>query len=229
MPTFVLIHGGAHDSSCWELLTPELEARGHRVITMAVPVYEPDLGYAGAVDSVAAAVGGARDTVIVGHSLGGSYLPLVAGRVAARLMIFLCAQVPREGMSRRAQMAAEPGMVPVPYERFLRDDLGRIIIPPDVAKEIFYQDCDPELADRAARKLLPQGVGPMFTEPFPLGGWPEVPGWSILCTDDRCVSPDWSRGISVELLGRPAIELPGSHSPFLSRPGVLADTLESLV
>ena len=51
---------------------------------------------------------------------------------------------------------------------------------------------------------------------------------SIVCRDDRAVSPDWSRAAARELLGVEPVELPGSHSPFLSRPAELADLLVSL-
>jgi hypothetical protein len=43
------------------------------------------------------------------------------------------------------------------------------------------------------------------------------------------VSPDWSRRIARDWLGADLIELPGSHSPFYSRPKVLAALLHQLV
>jgi pimeloyl-ACP methyl ester carboxylesterase len=52
---------------------------------------------------------------------------------------------------------------------------------------------------------------------------------SVLCRDDRAVSPSWSRTAARELLGVEPVELPGSHSPFLSRPAELAELLVSLV
>ena len=34
MTTFALVHGAWHGGWCWERLTPELERRGHRVVTV---------------------------------------------------------------------------------------------------------------------------------------------------------------------------------------------------
>ncbi|MFE7423427.1 alpha/beta fold hydrolase [Rhodococcus sp. NPDC057529] len=64
-----------------------------------------------------------------------------------------------------------------------------------------------------------------FAEVCPLQEWPKVNTSCILCTDDRVISPDWSRQVSRERLGAPAIELAGSHSPMLSRPADLVEAL----
>jgi hypothetical protein len=52
---------------------------------------------------------------------------------------------------------------------------------------------------------------------------------SIVCAEDRAISPDWSRTAAREALGVEPYELPGSHSPFLSRPRRLADVLNEIV
>ena len=56
-----------------------------------------------------------------------------------------------------------------------------------------------------------------------------IPELQILCRNDRAVDPDWSRRVARERLGVEAIELPGGHSPFLSRPAELAARLDALV
>jgi pimeloyl-ACP methyl ester carboxylesterase len=64
-----------------------------------------------------------------------------------------------------------------------------------------------------------------MTEIFPLKALPEVPSSYIVCSDDRTISPDWSRRTARERLGVGAIALPGGHCPYLSRPLQLADVL----
>jgi len=45
-------------------------------------------------------------------------------------------------------------------------------------------------------------------------------------TDDRVVRAEWGRWAARErLAGAPVVELPGGHSPFVSRTGDLADVL----
>jgi len=41
MSFFCLIHGGAHGPEGWKLLAQELEQRGHRVLSTALPLNEP--------------------------------------------------------------------------------------------------------------------------------------------------------------------------------------------
>jgi hypothetical protein len=53
-----------------------------------------------------------------------------------------------------------------------------------------------------------------------------VPSSVITCTDDR--SRDFTRLVVAPRLGVEPIELPGGHSPFLSRPAALADVLAGL-
>ena len=51
---------------------------------------------------------------------------------------------------------------------------------------------------------------------------------SVPAMQDRLVGPDWSRRVSRDRLGVEAVELPGSHSPFWSRPAELADVLHDV-
>src|ERR687892_239633 len=94
--------------------------------------------------------------------------------------------------------------------------------PPDAAIEAFYPDCPPQLASWAASKLGRQ-VWTIFDETTPLEAWPPVGAVSILCREDRVVSPDWSRRVSTERLGRPAVELDGGHPREVGPLGVRHD------
>ena len=83
MSLFALIHGGAHGGWCWELVTPELVQRGHRVVAPDLPLEDPDAGAVEWARSVITAIDGAvpatdEDVVVVGHSLAGLALPVIA-------------------------------------------------------------------------------------------------------------------------------------------------------
>jgi len=75
--------------------------------------------------------------------------------------------------------------------------------------------------------LRPQSYRVM-NETTPLTAWPDVESRSIVCRDDRALNPSWVRAAARERLGVEAIELGGAHSPFLTRPGELAQVLHSL-
>jgi hypothetical protein len=93
-----------------------------------------------------------------------------------------------------------------------------------LARAIFCADCDEPTAKAALNRLRPQARYP-YTVPFPLSEFPSVCCTSVVCSDDQMVGPDWSRRVARDRLGAEVIELPGSHSPFLSRPSALADVL----
>ena len=58
--------------------------------------------------------------------------------------------------------------------------------------------------------------------------WPDVPIAPVHCSDDRDINPVRSRWAATHRLGVESVELPGGHSPMLSRPALLAQTLASI-
>lgn len=224
-----LVHGSYHGGWCWDLLTPELERLGHRVITVDLPISDPTLGAAEYADTVAKAIGPKSKPLLVGHSMGGLVIPLVATRRPVRRLVFLAAFLPLPGMSANDQRAGEPidgRVAPVATEwTDLGDDVW--MIGPHTATELFYHDTPAPTARWATQRLRPQSYR-VLAETTPLTAWPEVERASIVCREDRAINPDWVRTAARERLGVDAIELGGGHSPFLSRPSELARILDSL-
>jgi pimeloyl-ACP methyl ester carboxylesterase len=231
-PTIGLVHGAWHGAWCWDRLVPELEARGFPCVAIDLPTEDPDAGageYAAAVARALPARDPAGGVVLVGHSLGGLVIPLVAGLRPVRLLVFIGALLPQPGRSMGEQIREEDVFSPAwgaLRRRYIRHPDGSSEWPADAAIELFYHDCPPGDARRAASRLRPQ-TGKAIDEVTPLRAWPAVESVSILCRDDRMVSPGWSRRVAAERLGRPPLELDGGHSPFLSRPAELAAILQA--
>ena len=80
MATFCLIHGSAQSPRGWDLLTPELEKRGHRVLLADLPAGVTQLPWQDYSDATIAACSAADDVILGGTSLSGIFLPLVAER-----------------------------------------------------------------------------------------------------------------------------------------------------
>jgi Alpha/beta hydrolase family len=231
---FALIHGGAHGGWCWELLVPELEARGHSAVAPDLPIEDDSAGalvWAETVVDALEQVGAGDDVVVVGHSLAGLCVPVVAALRPVRTMVFLGAMVPVPGRAIEDVLAEEPEALVFdaggarddgPFDESSASGLSW-----EAARRGFYQDCDEEVARRAWARLRPNAAT-VFTERCPVDAWPDVPSISIVMTDDRAVGPDWSRRVARERLHAELIEFPGGHSPFLSRPKELADVLVSV-
>jgi pimeloyl-ACP methyl ester carboxylesterase len=231
---FVLVHGSYHGAWCWDRLRAELESRGNSVTAMDMPISQPRAVTGGYADAVLAAMGGVDDPVLVGHSMGGLVIPLVADRLVAagrpvRKLIFLAAFLPLPGKSiadQRAEESIDGTFAPSSSEW---TDMGDNVwmVGPNTATEIFYSDLAPDDAAWATVRLRPQCYD-FMAEVTPLAAWPDVECASIVCRDDHAISADWVRTAARERLGVQAVEIPGGHSPFLSRPADLADQLLTL-
>jgi len=96
-----------------------------------------------------------------------------------------------------------------------------------LAMELLFHDCEPDVARWAISKQRNQQSMAHIFEVTPLQAFPDVEYTYIACTDDRTISPVWSRYAARKRLGVDAIELPGGHCPYLSRPTQLASVLSA--
>jgi len=227
---FALVHGSYHGSWCWDFVRPELERLGHRVTTIDLPISDPTLGaqaYAQAVDD---ALDPASEPVLVGHSMAGLVIPLVAVRRPVQRLVFVSAFLPSPGRSANDQRSTERIDNQLAPKVAQWTDLGDNVwmVGPRTATELFYHDAPAAVARWATQRLRPQAFR-VFEETTPLGAWPDVQSRSIVCRADRAINPVWVRAAARERLGVEPIELDGGHAPFLTRPADLARILDSMV
>lgn len=232
MTTFALVHGAWHGGWCWDRVRPLLEANGHRVVAPDLPCEDPGAGveeYAGVVCQALEAAGADDDVVVVGHSLGGLTIPLVAARRPVRSLVFLCAVVAEPGRVPWQVVMEGDGFVPgFPGEGAIdTHDDGTNSWRPDAAASAFYHDCSDDDAAWAASMLRRQAARPS-NDPWPIEAWPDVAKVQVLCRDDRAIAAGFSRGPGARILGvdpTDVVELDGGHSPFLAQPDRLAEVL----
>ena len=221
---FVLVHGAYHGAWCWDDLRTELERGGHSSTAVDLPTEDPDAGAERYVDEVLQAVPRQADAVVmVGHSLAGLTIPIVASRTRTTMTIYLCALLPVPGLSWDAQRAGS-GTGFEPSERAVEHQDGSVSMTERGAIEVLFHDCPPKVARAAAARVRRQHWK-ITQELTPLRQWPTVRAAYILCREDRMVSREYGLRAARRQLGIDPIELPGGHSPFLSRPRELAQTL----
>lgn len=231
MTTFALVHGAWHDAWCWDRVAPLLQQAGHDAIAPNMPSEDGSAGFDAYADEVCAALRGCDDdVVVVAHSLAGTTGALVADRRPVRHLVYLCAAVPEGGKSLLDQWQAEPDMVhPEFADGWLQgltdpdDQMRTAWVDHEFAGKVFYDDCDGATVTEAIGHLRLQS-GYAWTVPYTLPEHPSVPCTSVVCSEDLVVNPAWSRRMAHKI-GADLVELPGSHSPMLSRPAAVAEVL----
>src|SRR6202023_1528004 len=94
---FVLIPGAGGAAWYWHRVVPELEARGHEAVAVDLPGADESAGLPEYAEAVVAAIGGRRDVVVVGQSLGGFTAPVACARTRVRLLVLVNPMIPRPG------------------------------------------------------------------------------------------------------------------------------------
>ncbi|MEA2902524.1 MAG: hypothetical protein QOH36_2411 [Actinomycetota bacterium] len=233
MATFALVHGAWFGGWCWTPLAAELRKMGHTVVTPDLPIEDPEAGiaeYAAVIEAALDSDGGAQtddDVILVGHSLGGLTIPVVAEHRPVAGLIFLCAFLPDPGQPMHVDVDTySPEWAALSASQVTHDD-GSTSWPVDAAIQAFFHDCEKAVADRCARQLRPQAWTPANQE-NPLKALPTAPAAYVLCSDDRMIAPGWSRRMAKSRLGVDPIELPGGHSPMIVDPALVADLFDQM-
>lgn len=228
MTTFALIHGGWLGAWCWEALAPLLDNGRHRAVAMNLPSADGSATFDTYADLVCATLDGCNDdVVVVGHSTNAATAALVAARRPVRHVVYLCAFPPAIGQSLQQQFATEADMTDFAWMAALGtlDVQGaQTWTDRGLARQLLFADVDDVTADRAIDRLRPQSPRPAELT-FPLTEFPSTRYTSVICADDRMVRPEWSRRVARERFAADIVELAGGHTPFLSRPAVLANLL----
>ncbi len=234
MATIVLVHGAWHDSRCWKLLRPILEAAGHTVRTPDLPghgtrrsqMWRAALGgYARAVRDAAASPDGRA--VLVGHSMGGAVITQAAARYPEIVsgLIYLCAFAPLSGESLVSLAKADKaGGVPAS----VLPGLWATRFRQDRAPAVFYNQCTDSAADEASAALQPQPNLPTLQR---IAG-NVLPGTHrayLLCRKDNAISPAHQGWMADRAGIERRIERDWDHSPFLSAPEELARVLVNML
>lgn len=237
MARFVLVHGSWHGAWCWEPLIAQLEEAGHAVSAVDLPGHGRDATplagrtLAAYVDRVVSAIEEREGSVIlVGHSMGGVVVTQAAERVPDRIarLVYVTAFLPTDGqcLLDLAKTDAESAILPA----LVFDEPGGVHwVQPDARVGVFYGECDPALAARAAARLVDEPLAPVAT-PVRLTKerYGRVPRAYVRAERDRCLTPDLQTRMLAAAPCDPVLSLDADHSPFFSRTTQLARALTSL-
>ncbi|MEU8718543.1 alpha/beta hydrolase [Streptomyces sp. NPDC048663] len=190
-------------------------------------------------------IGNGRPCVLVAHSMGGVVATAAAEQAPDLIseIVYLSAFAPVNG-NPAAHYITEPEnagemvtglLVADPTQvgalRQDTDDHNRLLL----LQEVFYGDVDDDIATAAISLLSPDGPAGIAGQPVPVTPqrYGAIPHTYMVCLQDKVVPVALQRRFIDEIDAVSAhpttvVELDTSHSPFLSRPGELADKIASV-
>ncbi len=223
MSTFLLVHGGWCRSSVWERTAPALESFGHRVDVIDLPSSGPQPDQLGDLSADRAAVSDALDqrdgkVVLVGHSGAGMVLAELADHPKVERSVYIAALYPQKGQSAADLIGGQlPGWMVVRDDGAVQvsDDaeVVRQALCADVEAEYFAREVHPRFVLTSLSALQSASTGPERTHAASY----------VVCEQDRAV-PVQAQEAMAATCDR-VERFPSSHSPMLSMPDRLAETI----
>lgn len=226
MTTFVLVHGASSDHRYWSRLAPLITASGHGVVAPDLPVGDETAGWEAYADAVVSAVGEPSEPVVlVGQSMGAFTVPLVAHRVPTALLVLLAPMIPSPRETAGAWWAATGHRAAVEAHA-AEVGLDPAHLDPTVDHHtVFFHDLPPDLVAELEATGPPLQAGTIFSVPYPLQRWPDVPTRVVAARDDRLFPLPFVRRLASQRLGVEPVVVPGGHLVALGHPRELATTL----
>jgi pimeloyl-ACP methyl ester carboxylesterase len=233
--TVVLVHGAWHGAWCFDRVVPLLQAAGVPSVAVDLPGHGLDPGPFTDLHGDAARVGHVldrigTDVVLLGHSYGGAVVTEAGVHETVRHLVYLCAFPLDEGESCAAAATSEAAGL----SHASRPDLtagwvvhgdGTTTLDPKSAAGALYNDCDAATIDWAIAHLGPQPMENLSQPPAGVG-WRSRPSTYVVCTEDGAVHPGLQEALADRCTER--VVWPTSHSPFASRPAIVAELLVNL-
>ncbi|MGW5481077.1 alpha/beta fold hydrolase [Streptomyces sp. NPDC004008] len=215
----VLVHGGFVDGSGWQGVHGALKADGYSVAV----VQNPTLSLEGDVAATRQVIDGLSGPVtLVGHSYGGTVITEAGNHEKVTSLVYIAAFAPDKGESVSTLIADPPPGAPVPP--ILPPNQGFLFLDRDKFAASFAGDLPRAQAEFMADSQVPWGLDALngaVSQP----AWQTKPAWYLVARDDRMIPPPAQRTMA-ERMGARTVEVPGSHSVYVSHPDAVADLIK---
>ena len=215
----LLVHGGFVDGSGWAGVFKILKEQGHDVTVVQNPTVSLADDVAVTRRAIAAQDG---PVLLVGHSYGGAVITEAGNDPRVAGLVYIAAFAPDAGESVSSLIKDPPPGAPVPPILPPRD--GFLFLDSGKFHSAFAADVDAETAAFMASSQVPWGVDAL-SGAISTPAWRKKPSWYLVSTEDRMIPPPAQRQMS-KRAGSKVVEVPGSHSVYVSKPGPVAALID---
>ena len=218
---FVLVHGAGSSAAYWYLVTPRLQQAGHQVVAVDLPNW-PGATLADQADAIVAAAQDLEHVILVAQSMAAFSAPLACDRLPVDRLVLLNAMIPLPGETA-GEWWDNTGQAAAVRENDIRE--GR---DPDAEFDLataFFHDLPPEVLQQVLQSESADPAASLFSVPFDLPTWPEVPTTVLAGRDDRFFPFAFQQRVAAERLGLEVEPIPGGHLAALSQPEALSRCL----
>jgi hypothetical protein len=230
MSDFIFIAGSETHPNAWDATRGYLERRGFSSTLIDWSDTSWSLGFDSAVNHFLKDVAIQPESVLVGHSIAGLFLPLVADAIKARCEIYLSALPPRPKLSFFDQLLANEE----PFHREWAEGYGEMSRSkePKVTHRWFlerflFHDCGANAMDLYWNGMQ-ESAKDIYITSYPAKPLPDRRRSYIVCSQDRALRPEWQHHAAFDFLGVQPVEIASGHCPHLAMPQELAHLLEEL-
>src|SRR5260221_10404760 len=215
----VLVHGGFVDGSGWEGVYSLLKEDGYNVAI----VQNPTISLADDV-AVTKRVINEQDgpVILVGHSYGGAVITEAGTDPKVVGLVYITAFAPDKGESVNSLIKDPPPGAPVPPILPPKD--GYLFLDRAKFAASFAADVESELASFMADSQVPWGVDALsgaVSQP----AWKTKPSYYLVASNDKMIPPPAQRAMAGRIKAE-VMEVPGSHSVYVSKPAEVARLIE---
>jgi pimeloyl-ACP methyl ester carboxylesterase len=228
--TFVLVHGGCHDGSLWQPVIERLEKLGHTAYAPTVAGHGKDVAknvtHADETQSIVDFIIDLdlTDFILVGHGYAGTIISKVVEAIPERIrrLVFWSAYVLNDGETALEML---PDTIEMLTQMAAASGDNTFMIPFDMWRDVFINDGEPALVQRAYDQLSPEPFGP-WAEPLSMKKFHSLatPRSFVSGAADLVVSPgDLGYRMACRLGEFRLVQMPGSHEAIFTDPVGLAD------
>ncbi len=220
----LFVHGAfVRDGAWWWRPTADVLARrGLRSSAVVLPSCEREPR--GDLHDDAEAVRALLDAsdepaLLVGHSYGGMVITQAGDHPAVRRLVYVTSFLPDAGEA----LADFGGSAPAPWHVSHGD--GTASVREEFVRPLFAQDFDDPTYAGAAARLTSQNEA-VFGQPVTQAAWREIASTYLVCADDRATLPETQRRQAARATD--VVELPVAHHPFVTRPELVTEVLQTM-